>query len=189
MVSSNDYQGTWARIIGRVRDEFLRAPAEEKDWITQKLIRIGVVQRELHALFLQAQGPSTCAGCLGACCDRGRNHFTLVNLLGFLHAGQPLPHPDFKAPCPFLGSAGCMIEAALRPFNCITFNCERVEDNLSPMDRQRFYALEKELRGLYGAFDARYAGSSLRGLFIRHERLGESAFLARTSASVDSKRT
>lgn len=179
MDSNNDIGPLWHRITGRVREELLRASPAEKDWMGRRLALIGDLQEQLHTLFLKADGPACCADCLGACCDRGKNHFTLVNLLSILHSGRTLPEPDFSAPCPFLAAKGCLLDISYRPFNCITFNCERVEGNLSPSEQQRFYALEKQLRGLYTEFDHRYAGSSLRGLFIRHERLGEEPFLGR----------
>jgi hypothetical protein len=41
----------------------------------------------------------------------------------------------------------------------------------------QFYTLERQLRSLYEEFDGRFSGSSLRGLLIRAERLGERPFL------------
>jgi hypothetical protein len=54
-----------------------------------------------------------------------------------------------------------------------------VEDALDEVGRADFYRLEAQLRQDYEAFDRRYAGSSLRGLLIRAERLGDRPFLAR----------
>jgi hypothetical protein len=60
----------------------------------------------------------------------------------------------------------------------VTFICEQVLDSLGSEGSGRFQCLEQELRSLYLAFDDRYAGSSLRGLFIRAERLDGRPFLA-----------
>ncbi|BCA78612.1 hypothetical protein AOP6_0399 [Desulfuromonas sp. AOP6] len=147
-----------------------------------RLQRIAYLQEQLQVLFLQAGGAQCCTDCLGACCDCGKNHLTLVNLLGLLRAERPVPHPDFTAPCPFLGQTGCLLPAGFRPFNCVTFNCERVEDRMTPGDREQFYTIESRLRDLYNEFDVRYAGASLRGLFIRQERLAGQAFLARKTS-------
>jgi hypothetical protein len=168
----------WERIVAGLEKEVLRLPPSERAWIASRLERIGRLQEELHALFLRGGGPEACRDCGGACCDRGRHHATLVNLLGFLLAGSQPPLPDFARPCPFLGEGGCLMEPSRRPFNCVTFICDAIEDRLDAAGREDFYARERELRALYGEFDARYAGSSLRGILIRASRLKDADLLA-----------
>ena len=102
---------------------------------------------------------------------------TLVEVLSALLSGVELPTPDPSATCPFLNSGGCTLEPGIRPFNCVTFNCERVEDRLSADQVEQFYSLERDLRALYAAFEDRYAGASLRGLIIRSRRLGAGRLL------------
>ncbi|MCK4536441.1 MAG: hypothetical protein KAT93_05470, partial [Desulfuromonadales bacterium] len=121
--------------------------------------------------FRLADGPAACASCSGSCCDCGRHHFTLTNLLGALVQGLEPPSPDYNRPCPFLGRNGCLLEIATRPFNCVTFICETVEAGLSPSGKKRFYELEKLLRNEYEAVAERYAAASLRGLLIALERM------------------
>jgi hypothetical protein len=174
----------WRRIVIGLEKEVLRLTSAERDWIASRLERIGHLQEELHALFLQGDGPGVCSRCGGSCCDRGRHHATLVNLLGFLLAGKEPPLPDFGRPCPFLGETGCLMEPAGRPFNCVTFICDAIEDRLDAAGREAFYARERELRGLYGEFDARYAGSTLRGILIRAARLGDGDLLAPAEGAV-----
>ncbi|NIQ93638.1 MAG: hypothetical protein GWN87_05100 [Desulfuromonadales bacterium] len=128
--------------------------------------------------FFAAGGSEECRRCHGQCCDCGRNHFTLVNLLGFLLQGQRPPEPDFEQPCPFLGESGCRLEVARRPYNCVTFICEQIEGRMSRSDRQAFYVDEAQLRLLHEQFDRRYALSSPRGLLIRAARLGDEPLLA-----------
>jgi hypothetical protein len=169
----------WQRTLSRLKDEFRRLPDPERDWIGDRLVSISRLQEAFHELFLQAQGPRRCAECLGACCDRGKNHLTLVNLLGFLAAGEDPPELQFEKPCPLLGEAGCVLPPPRRPFNCVTFLCDAVEAGLSPEKKVQIYALERKLRILYEEFDRRYSGSSLRGLLIRAERLGDRPLLAR----------
>ncbi|HKK01941.1 MAG TPA: hypothetical protein VJ955_07195 [Desulfuromonadales bacterium] len=169
----------WCAIVGSVRREFADLSETERRWIEPRLTEIAALQEELHALFLGARGAKHCRECLGLCCDCGRNHLTLANLLGLLLDGTPLPEPDFSRTCPFLSSAGCLLDVRRRPFNCITFFCETVDGELPAAARQRFGDGERRLRELYESFDRRYAGSSLRGLFIRAERLGGRPFLER----------
>ncbi|MDY0267878.1 hypothetical protein [Trichloromonas sp.] len=169
----------WQDCLTRIRDEFAALPIIERDWIRDNLRAIHAQQRRLHDFFEAADGGRHCATCAGACCARGRNHLTLVNLLGYLAADEEPPTPDFTVTCPFLGPAGCRLDVSRRPFNCVTFLCDVVENALDEPSRKAFYQLEAEVRQIYEAFDRRYAGSSLRGLLIRAERLGNRAFLAR----------
>jgi hypothetical protein len=76
------------------------------------------------------------------------------------------------------------LEPAGRPFNCITFICDGIEDRLDAAGREGFYTRERELRGLYEEFDARYAGSSLRGILIRASRLRGGDLLASAAGTV-----
>lgn len=169
----------WRSALGAVAKELPRLAAAERAWMAEQLVQIGRCQQQLQDLFAGAGGAGVCQTCAGACCERGTHHLTLVNLLAYLLAGKQPPTPDFARTCPFLGDAGCLLPATHRPFNCVTFICEPVEEGLSPAGREVFWALERRLRALYEAFDGRYAGSSLRGLLIRAERLGGRAFLDR----------
>jgi hypothetical protein len=169
----------WSRTLARVKDELRRLPQTERTWIEERLLSVGRLQEALHALFLRAQGPLRCAECLGACCDRGKNHLTLVTLLAYLLAGEEPPELRFDRPCPPLGETGCLLPPSRRPFNCVTFICEIVEKGLSQDERTQFYALERQLRTIYEEFDGHFSGSSLRGLLIRAERLGERPYLER----------
>ncbi len=169
----------WHRCVVRVREELLALSDAERAWLIEHLQQIHQLQRRIHVFFEIADGARHCLACNGACCEKGRHHLTLVNLLGFLLSEQALPEPDFSASCPFLTATGCCLDVERRPFNCVTFNCELVEDVLSEENRAAFYQLERQLRQLYESFDKRYAGSSLRGLLIRAERLGERPFLDR----------
>lgn len=146
--------------------------------MSARLKDIAGLQLRMHGRFLRADGDGQCRRCLGQCCDCGRNHFALVNMLGYLLQGQEPPEPDFDLPCPFLGAQGCRLDISRRPYNCVTFICDDVESRMSPADRAAFYSEEARLRRLYGQFDRRYALSSPRGVLIRSERLGDEPFLA-----------
>lgn len=122
---------------------------------------------ELQGIVDRVDGASRCAGCGGACCAAGRYHVTGVDLLVYLVERKALFAPRFDhGLCPYLGEAGCLIPAAYRPFNCITFNCELIEDLLDPQALERFYRLERELRGLYREIDALAPGQRLGGALL-----------------------
>lgn len=164
--------------MAAVTAELERLPARQRAWAAERLGHIAALQEELGALFVAADGPRHCRRCAGACCERGAHHFTLVNLLAFLLAGEQPPEPDFGLTCPFLGANGCRLPVARRPFNCVIFLCDEVLAGLDADQQQRAAQLEAQLRSWYEAFDKRFAGSSMRGLLIRAERLGTTPFLS-----------
>ncbi len=169
----------WRQLVDRVRDELSALPADQRHWLETRLRRIAELQTRLHGLFLGAGGPALCAACDGACCDCGRNHLTLGNLAALLLAGSAPPPTDFTAPCPFLAPAGCRLEPAQRPFNCVSFLCEAVEARLNADGAREFNALEAELRACYGELAQRYLGAGPYGLLLRAERLGGRSFFDR----------
>jgi hypothetical protein len=168
----------WSKLVSALRCEVAALDDDEKGWIAARLAAIALLQEELHACVQACGSETLCAGCPEHCCGQGKNHPGLVNLLFYLLAGEELP-ADFSAPCPQLGAAGCLFPPARRPFNCITFNCERVEERLPAAARQRLLLLETALRALYESFAHRYAGAGAQGLLIRAETLGDRPFLQR----------
>lgn len=167
----------WRELLGRLGEELSRLEPAETVWLLARLEQVADCQRQLHAFFLLAGGEQLCRDCAGNCCGCGKNHLTLVNLLGYLVVGKTVPEPEFFRACPFLGDAGCRHDVGRRPFNCVTFLCEAVEERLAPSSREAFYRCERQLRRLYAEFDRRYAGSGLCGIFIRSESLAGRPFL------------
>jgi hypothetical protein len=133
------------------------------------LTSLMVVQKgALQALVTRVGAASHCASCGGACCVAGKYHFTAVDFLVYLATGEPLFAPLFgNGLCPYLGEAGCLIPPAYRPFNCITFNCERIEDLLSGEEVSRFYQLERELRHNYGEIRSLFPGKTMDGALLK----------------------
>jgi len=168
----------WKKIVNSLRREVAALADGEKAWISARLAAIALLQEELHDCVRTCGSEDLCADCTEHCCGQGKNHPGLPNLLFYLLAGEDLP-ADFSAPCPQLGAAGCVFPPARRPFNCITFNCEKVEERLSATQRQRLLTLETALRSLYESFAHRYAGAGPQGLLIRAESLGSRHFLDR----------
>lgn len=178
MSKTIQWQQQWQTTVLRVVRELAVLPHAERRWISASLGEVRRLQEALHAEFLAVDGAAVCAACSECCCDRGRYHVTLVNLLAYLAAGEAPPLTDFSVTCPWLAADGCRFEAGRRPFNCVTFICTAVEERMDAVQRTRFYACEAELRRIYLAFDQRYAGSSLRGLLLRAERLGATPFFS-----------
>ncbi len=167
----------WAQIVDQVVTEYQALAESEKDWIAVRLEQIGRLQGELQQLFYLGNGAEHCCSCLGECCHKGHNHMTLVNLLAYLAAGERPPQPDFTRTCPFLSASGCLLDEARRPYNCVTFICDMIEDSLSAEQVESFYQLDRQLRELYQQFSLRYAGAGMSGLLLQQRRLDGKPFL------------
>jgi hypothetical protein len=181
-VTMDDQQ--WNALLDQARQELRSLPTAERTELTELLAGIAEDQIHLDRLFAKAAGEATCAECLGGCCGCGRHHLTLANLLAYLCHDLTPPTPDFSRTCPFLGEHGCLLPASKRPYNCITFLCEALEDRLSPDEQVEFYRLEKQLRSSYEKIAERYPAASLRGVWIALERHGCQPLLQRKTANV-----
>lgn len=138
---------------------------------------LGVLQREKIEIFSIAEkgGASlACAGCGGGCCEKGKYHFTVIDLLAFLYTGTALFTPDFGGSlCPFMGDAGCLMGPSFRPFTCITFHCERIEARLASKDMESLYNLERSLRNTYAGIEELFGRRLTQGLLLSCERFLE----------------
>jgi hypothetical protein len=166
----------WQTIVAMVGAEYALLPAVEKRWICTRLEQIEALQRQLDQLFSAADGETVCRCCRGDCCAHGHNHLTLANLLSFICREEQPPRADFSRTCPFLDSSGCVLAVESRPYNCITFICDKIEAALAPQDRARFYDCDQSLRNLYRDFAARYPGAAMTGVLIADQRLAGRSF-------------
>lgn len=170
MSSQNDKK-LWQQITAQVTREWDTLPTDEKSWIRDHTGEIVRLQSELHQLFLAVDGEKICCDCHGDCCGHGKFHPNLTNLLAFLAHDDPIPSPDFSQGCPYLGDSGCLFPPGLRPYNCISFICEKIEDNLLPTKRSEFWRLEQAIRAEYELFIQRYVGAGLHGILVKGEAL------------------
>lgn len=167
----------WQNITVAISKELSCLAESERQWIEQQITHIHHLQRQLHDLFVHGQGLVHCQNCLGSCCERGNNHMTLANVLSGL-LDRTLPAADFSQTCPFLTPKGCSLRVESRPYNCVTFICDTIEECLNAEELDQFYTLERQLREHYIAFDQRYIGSSLQGLLIRSQSMPGNQYLA-----------
>jgi len=170
----------WQTLLAQLAAEVAALPEPERCWLEARVADIERLQGRMHDFFLRVGGAEVCRDCNGACCAKGLHHLTLANLLTFLLRGETPPAPDFSNTCPLLGECGCLWPAERRPFNCVTFLCEAGEETLTADSREEFYRLERALRATYLECDHRYAGSSLRGIWIAAARLAGRNFLDRS---------
>ena len=161
-------ENLWHEGIRRVGRAYHGLPEPERAQVAE-LCRSLVARKEaMQALSSSVDAAVHCAGCGGACCVTGKYHFTSVDLVAYLVAGRPLFAPLFdNGRCPYLAEQGCLMPAGYRPFNCITFNCERIEDRLSNEAVGRFYRLERELRHIYGEIRSIFPAHSADGPLLK----------------------
>lgn len=160
----------WQAITSRLPEEYAELSDEQRSWIEERLTRIEELQQQLDELFSAADGAAICRHCQGQCCRNGYNHLTLANLLNYYRYHHTSPPVDFSATCPYLGECGCVLPVASRPYNCITFICDSIEAALNEQQRERFYALDSELRSLYLEFARRYPSAAMTGVLIQEQR-------------------
>mgnify|MGYP001813938803 FL=1 len=167
----------WLALLSKIKADLAALDEADKQWLHGRIAVIEQHQRALDDLFESAGGTSACADCDGACCGCGRHHITLTNLLSYLIEDIDPPSPDFTRTCPYLGENGCRLPVARRPYNCITFFCEQLEENLDDEKRRRLRELDKRLREEYQAVEDRYPAASLRGIWIALGRIDEGQIL------------
>jgi hypothetical protein len=167
----------WKTLLTKIKDDLAGLEEADREDLRVRLTAIGDLQVALNNLFTRASGETACAACQGACCGCGLHHLTLTNLLGYLIEGDDPPAPDFSKTCPYLGENGCSIPVAQRPYNCITFFCEQLEESLGDEGQQMLRTLDRQLRKEYQAIADRYPAASLRGLWIAMTRVGDGQIL------------
>ena len=170
----------WPDFLRQVRCEFKQLPGPDQAWLQARLQEIADLQGVLDQLFSALDGLDVCYACHGACCGSGRHYLTLTNLLGSLLAGVDPPPPDFARSCPFLGETGCLLAVNYRPYNCITFFCEQLDDRMTPEQRQLLANTDQALRAEYLAIAERFPLAGMRGLWLSLERLGSQSIFRRS---------
>ena len=182
---SAERQRRWQQIVEQLDRDYRSLPQTEKEHIAELLTEIKCAQQPLDHLFKKADGELVCAACEGACCAKGHNHAGLANVLAYLQQDTLPPQPDFSVTCPWLGPRGCAHDADRRPYNCISFLCDKLEERLDKAEVEEFYRLDRELRKWYQVFSDRYLGGGMTGLLLQSERQNGRSLLGLRSATTD----
>ena len=163
-----DFAKQWQDGVERVSQSLSLLDEPELARVRNGLQLMMEQKKALQALVTGVDAASHCAGCRGACCVAGKYHFTGVDLLAYLVTEEPLFAPLFgNGLCPYLAEEGCLMAPAFRPFNCITFNCEKIEDLLSAEEVARFYSLERELRESYREIRSIFPAKTMDGALLK----------------------
>lgn len=164
----------WDFGVVAVQREFESFPLALKSRVDRCASAIKSLKKDLHQIAREVGGDDICAKCNGECCKSGKSHVRGVDLVVYLVDARELFTPRFERDiCPYLGESGCLMGAEYRPYNCITFICERVEDLLAPSEKERITSMEQELRTLYRELDRFFDDSfrhSLLSIFDRQQQ-------------------
>lgn len=161
----------WDQGVAAVRKEYSVLSPSLKAHLNKCVAAVKSCKMNLNLIGERVRAAGICAQCRGECCKSGKNHVTTIDLLVYLGEGKKIFTPAFEQViCPYLGEKGCVMEPEYRPFNCITFICEQIEGVLGSLERENFYAVERELRNLYNDFEQLFDNSFRYGLLSNYER-------------------
>jgi hypothetical protein len=161
----------WDQGVAALGKEYAMLSPSLKAHLDQCAAAVKSCKENLHKIVRGVRAADICAQCFGECCKGGKNHVTTVDLLVYLAEGKTIFTPAFEQGiCPYLGEKGCIMEPDFRPFNCIAFICERIEGVLDTLERESFYAVERELRDLYNDYEQLFDNSFRYGLLSNYER-------------------
>lgn len=164
-------QEQWNGAVETARREFSALSGELKESVRALS---AAIQEDKHAIacFAATVGtPELCASCGGRCCEKGKYHFTLVDLLIYFATGTDLFQPDFySGNCPFLVRGACLMAPVFRPLICITFHCDLVEEQFNPNDLLRLYDLEASLRKHYRTMEGLFGRRLDFGVLLSYSR-------------------
>ncbi len=163
-------QEIWDNAVSVVRREYTVLPGDMKARVAAAAARIRSIKEDMFSLMVEKGAPEFCGICGGACCVRGKHHFTVVDLLVFLSGNVPLFMPSFRGDlCPYMGNGKCLMSPPFRPLTCISFHCETLENLLSSVELERMYSLELELRERYAHLEILFGTRFSQGLLLSYE--------------------
>lgn len=159
----------WDQAVALVREEYAALSVEAKSEVRLVCAVIRSKKEELYSIAESSGASGLCALCGGACCCKGKYHFTVVDLLAYLSEDFTLFSPDFHGgQCPYLREGRCLMSPQLRPLTCIAFHCEPLETMMSCDEVGRVYSLERELREYYGRLEVFFGTRLSQGLILNY---------------------
>jgi len=138
----------WSRAIEAARKQYDLLPADVRCNLNIIIDEIMTLKSSLLGLTLAAGSAEVCRACGGQCCNNGKFHVSLLDLMAYLHSSAEPPVPDFEISplCPYGCSEGCMMSPGFRSVTCVIFNCEQVEELLMESEQLELRILEIQLK-------------------------------------------
>lgn len=153
----------WHRGVERVAAAFGKLPPASRQAIGKIAAAMVADKERMHSLLSGPQGESTCGDCGGACCRSGKYHVSVADVLVYHALERSLFLPDFHSGgCPFLAPDGCVMPPGFRPFSCITFACDALEDEVGEQRADEARQCESALRAHYRAIGGIIASDGMK---------------------------
>ncbi len=162
-----DASRVWAEHVAEIAEAIRSLPVTVRNDLAPLLREARRLKTELQQVPDGVSAGDICARCGGECCRTGRYHVTVTDILAYLDDGLDPPVPPFTTGfCPYLSVAGCIFPPAYRPFNCITFNCDRIEGLLAPSVQAAFCGGVDALRAVSRSIASLLAGRMRLGILL-----------------------
>lgn len=141
-------QAVWEQALSTAGNWYFGLPSSVRAELDELLEEIMQFKQQLVELVTSSGSAATCRTCGGECCLLGKYHVSVLDILAHLKTGVKPVIPVFSAgpACPYSDASGCLMPARYRPVTCVIFNCQQIEDRLTPADRETLQEYERRLR-------------------------------------------
>lgn len=143
-------QAAWKQAVVNASNWYAGLPAVTRTELDGLLDEIMRLKQRLVELVSAAGSAAICRECGGECCLLGKFHVSVLDILAYRKTGiEPVMANFSAAPsCPYSDASGCLMPPRYRPVTCVIFNCQQVEDRLTPVERENLYEHERRLRAI-----------------------------------------
>jgi len=146
-VCVND-QAAWEQALSNAGSWYCGVPAAIRLELDGLLEEIMHLKQMLVELVTSSGSSAICRACGGECCNLGKYHLSVLDILAYRKTGLEPLVPDFSSTpaCPYSNASGCLMTAPYRPLTCVIFNCQSIEERLTAPQRQTLDEYESALR-------------------------------------------
>lgn len=141
-------QAAWEQAVANVDRMYAGLPPATATELDRLIESIMGLKQNLVELVTSAGSADICRTCGGDCCRFGKYHVSMLDIVAYLKSGAEMLVPDFSTNpyCPYSNVSGCTMAPRYRPMTCVVFNCQLVEDQLTPAQQETMRNHEQELR-------------------------------------------
>ncbi|MBL0226623.1 MAG: hypothetical protein IPQ16_13940 [Geobacteraceae bacterium] len=141
-------QAAWEQAVSAAGSWYLGLPPDTRTTLDGLIKEIMQLKQQLVELVTSSGSSAACRSCGGECCLLGKYHVSVLDVLAYRNTGFAPVAPDFSTnpACPYSDSSGCLMTPRYRPVTCVIFNCQLIEDRLTPAERETLHEHERCLR-------------------------------------------
>jgi hypothetical protein len=138
----------WEQAVATASEWYSGLTTDKRAELDGLLEEIMQLKQNLVDQVTSSGSSAICRTCGGECCLLGRYHVSVLDILAYRKSGTEPVVPDFGASpaCPYSDSSGCTMPPRYRPVTCVIFNCQLIEDRLTPEKRESLQDCEIRLR-------------------------------------------